>query len=410
MLLERNQTLIGLLAAALIGVGTVIAVGATSGAFVPGFPMSAEFADAAGLQSGDFVFVAGVRSGQVTGVRIDGDHVVADFTLTSDGVPADSTAEIILQSTLGRRAIRIDPGTSTQDFFREGDTIPLQRTITPIDLPELGDRSAELLGEVDVAAMQGIVDALGDITDDSRQDVTQLLDGLQKVSDIVVDRRADLERVLAEAQTVVDATADQDRELIRIIDAFGSTIDTLLANRTEITRLLEETGDASTVTAGLIGERRDQLDRILAELKQDLAIVDEHQVDLAHMFAYAGVAFEGFASIGYGLGDAKVDNPHWGNVFTTGLGQAGVQAIAGCGGPIDQALTAILGPDPGCDGTEETVPPDDQPATPRDESAASTSLESGPGGFFSPAVVASRLAPLDGAVEEAVRPLAGVLP
>ena len=86
MLLERNQFLVGLIAAVLIGVGTVFAVFATGGAFVKGFPVSAEFTDAAGLSPGDFVFVAGVRSGQVTGVRIEGDHVVADFTLTSEGV------------------------------------------------------------------------------------------------------------------------------------------------------------------------------------------------------------------------------------------------------------------------------------------------------------------------------------
>jgi phospholipid/cholesterol/gamma-HCH transport system substrate-binding protein len=389
MLLERNQVLIGLIAAVLIGVGTLFAVFATGGAFVKGFPVSAEFTDAAGLGPGDFVFVAGVRSGQVTGVHIEGDRVVADFTLTSEGIPADSTVSIILQSTLGRRALSVDPGTSTE-YFQPGDVIALDRTSTPVDLPELGDRGSELLGEVDIVAMQGIIDALGDITEDSREDVVALLDGLQKVSQIVVDRRVDLEKVIAQAQTLVDAAADQDREIIRVIDAFGSTLDTLVQKRPEITRLLEETGDTSTMTAELVSERRAQIDQILAELNEDLAIVDAHQVDLAHIFAVAGVAFEGFASIGYGAGPAKIDTPHWGNVFTTGLGKVGVQALIGCGSPVDAALSAILGPDPNCDGFDDVNPP----TRGRTDAPASVPMVEGAGGFFTPAMVASRLEPV----------------
>jgi len=347
MLLERNQFLIGLIATVVIAIATFFAVGATSGLFVPGYEMKAEFTDAAGLKKGDFVFVAGVRVGQVTDVVLDGDHVVASFAITAEGVPDDSSADIILQSTLGKRALRIAPGTST-DYFVEGDLIPIDRTGTPVDLPELGDRSAELLGEVNVEALQSFIAALADITEGNRQDVSQLLDGVERVSNIIVERRVELETVIDRAQIVVDAAADQDREIIEIIDSFGTVLDTLLAKRDEITRLLVETADTSTLTADLVAERRAQLDRILAELRDDLAIIDAHQVDLAHAFAYMGVAFEGFASIGYSGGEAKIDNPAWGNVFVTGVGAVGIDALLGCGGDVDQVLTQLIGPDPNC--------------------------------------------------------------
>jgi ABC-type transporter Mla subunit MlaD len=50
---------------------------------------------------------------------------------------------------------------------------------TPVDLPELGDRSAELLGEVDVDAMQELTTALADVTEGNREDVEALLDGIE---------------------------------------------------------------------------------------------------------------------------------------------------------------------------------------------------------------------------------------
>lgn len=348
MLLERNQAVIGIIVALLLLAGTAFAVGASGGMFKAGEELEAEFTDAAGLKVGDFVFVAGVRTGEVLSVDIDGDVARARFTLKADGVPADSSAAIFVQNTLGKRAIRLEPGSSTE-YLASGDVIPVDRTSTPVDLPELGDRSAELLGQVNVQALQDLISSVADVTEGNREDVTQLLDGLDRVTKVVSDRKEELGSLIERAEVLIDAAADKDQEIVRIIDAFGSTLDRLAARRGDITRLLRETARTSDVTADLVSDRRAQLDRILAELDEDLQIVDDHQVDLAHALAYAGVGVRGFSSIAYQGGPAKTDAPSWGNVFVTGLGEAGIQALLGCGGTLDQALTEMIGPDPTCD-------------------------------------------------------------
>lgn len=359
MLLERNQAVIGAIMAIVLVVGTVFAVGASGGLFKPGEEIEAEFADAAGLGPGDFVTVAGIRVGEVLSVEIDGDVARTRFTLNSDGVPSDSTANIYIRNTLGKRAIALEPGTSTT-YLTGGDVIPVDRTRTPVDLPELGDRSAELLGEVNVDALQSLITSLADITEGNRQDVDELLDGLQRVTKVVADKKDDLGRLIEQAEILIDAAADKDQEIVRIIDAFGSTLDRVATRRVELQRLLAETATASDLSADLLEERRAQLDRILFELAEDLEIVDDHQVDLAHALAYAGVGVDGFASIGYQNGPAENDTPHWGNVFVTGLGQAGVGALLGCGGALDQALTDALGPDPSCEEVEAPGGADDE--------------------------------------------------
>ncbi|MBW3619570.1 MAG: MCE family protein [Actinobacteria bacterium] len=351
MLLERNQAVIGFIVGALIVAATAFAVGMSGGMFKPGEELEAVFADAAGLGKGDFVIVAGVRVGEVLSVEIDGDTARARFTLDAEGVPSDSMASIIIRNTLGKRAIRLDPGRSS-DYLAAGDVIPLERTSTPVDLPELGDRSAELLGELNVEALQGLITAVADVTEGNREDITRLLDGLDKVTAIVADKREDLGTLIDRAEVLIDAAAAKDQEIVRIIDAFGSTLDRLAERRTDIQRLLRETTATTNITADLIEDRRTQLDRILFELNEDLAIVDAHQVDLAHAFAYSGVGVRGFSSIGYADGPAQRDTTGWGNVFVTGLGQVGIQALIGCGSAIDQALTEALGPDPTCDGTD----------------------------------------------------------
>lgn len=387
MLLERNQAVVGAVVAVVLLIGTVMAVTVSGGAFASGTRVEAEFADAAGLSPGDFVFVAGVRAGEVLSVDIDGEVARARFTVDAEGVPADSGASIIIQNTLGKRAIRIDPGGSAT-ALAEGDVIPLDRTATPIDLPQLGDESAELLGEVDVEAFQSLTTALADITEGKREDVELLLDGIDEITAVVVDRKAELEQLLQRSETFIAAAADKDQEIVRIIDAFGSTLDRLAERRTDVTRLLAETAATTDIAGDLLEDREEQLDRILYELHEDLTIVDGRQVDLAHGLAYLGVSINGFASIGYGNGPAKSDNPTWGSVFVTGLGAAGVDALLGCGGTLDELFTELIGPDPRCDERRPGNPPN-EPVEDRSDSDARgssrTAAYPGLGSFFTTA-------------------------
>jgi phospholipid/cholesterol/gamma-HCH transport system substrate-binding protein len=373
-MLERNQFVVGLVVIVLVAIGTAFAVGATAGLFVEGEPMTASFTDAAGLESDDFVFVGGHRAGTVTDVEIDGDQVEVSFTLTVEEMPEDSMAEITLSSALGRRGLTIVPGTASS-HLEAGSHIPLARTSTPVDLPEFGDRSAELLDELDVDAFRELTTALADVTEGNREEVQELLEGLEAVTTIVSDRREEIEAVLDRATVVIDATASKDAELIRIIDDFGFVLNRLVDRRDDISRLLRETATTSTLTADLVAERRDQIDRVLASFSQDLAIIDRHQVDLAHTLPYLGAGLEGFAGIGYSGGDARTDNPRWGNVFTTGLGQIGVGALLDCGGAIDVLFTDLLGPDPRCDGQGvETQGPEESPPVEDDGSGGDPTL------------------------------------
>ena len=347
MLLERNQALIGVIVTIVIGIGTVFAVGATGGLFVPGERYEADFPDSAGLEEGNFVFIAGVRVGEVTEVELLEDRVRVEFSSEAPPFPVDSTADIIISNTLGKRAVRINVGGATEKAS-PGFRIPLEGNGTPVDLPELGDESAELLTELDVATLQELTTALADIADASNEDLNRLLVGIEDVSQILVDRRAELEQLLQEGAVLIDAVSEVDQDIIRIIDAFGSTLDRLDRRRGDVQRLLAETVDATDTANALLVEREAQIDQVLDDLHTDLEVIDAHQGDLAHIFPYLGVGLEGFASIGYAGGDLRADNPTWGNVFASELGPIGVETLLGCGGTLDELFNTI-GPDPRCE-------------------------------------------------------------
>ncbi|MBW3657760.1 MAG: MCE family protein [Actinobacteria bacterium] len=342
MLLERNQALVGLIAAIVIAAGTVFAVGLSAGAFVSGYPVAVEFENAAGIIPGDHVLVAGVRAGEVTDVRIADGLIVVEVHTTA-GLPVDSSAAIVNKNLLGARAVELTAGREWERLLEDEAlaTIPVERTTVPVDVPELGDATVELLQDADATALTELVTTLADVTEGQRDEIGRLLDGLGEVGEFVAEDRESLVSLITNARIVVDAVEDRDDDLVRTIDAFGSTVDELAARRERIRSLLTGTRDAARLSGDLLRDHRAELDRVLREADALVAIVDRHQVDLAHAVAYGGVAFSGFASVGR---SGPADNPSWGNILTSGAGMAGIDAFAGCGGVLDQILDRVLGP------------------------------------------------------------------
>lgn len=373
-MLERNQVVVGIVFVALIAAGTVFSIGFSDDVFKSGYRVDIELADAEGLQAGDEVLVAGLRAGEVEDVSIDGDRVAVRARITAE-LPADSQAQLILRNFVGKRAIQVLPGDDWDHLLVDADPplIPLERTAGLVDLPDLADETVTLLRESDTDALRTLITSLADVTEGQRDEVGDLLDGLRRVSGVLADKRDALQRLITRSEDLVGAAADRDQQIVTIIDEFGSTLDVLNRNRDELTRLLAETAGASSITADLVREERQRLDRVLDEVHEVLEIVDDRQVDLAHMMAYGGVAFYGFSEVGK---SGEADNPYWGNILTTGIGDAGIDAFAGCGGAIDQFLDQIFGP------TECPEEERDRTGGEQDDAGGSAPAPSSVGGLF----------------------------
>jgi phospholipid/cholesterol/gamma-HCH transport system substrate-binding protein len=352
MLIERSQFVIGLVVGGLLLAGTGYAVTLQAGALGPGTDVVVEFADANGLESGAPVQVAGVRQGQVMGIELAGDRVEVTLRTPAE-LSADTRARIATTNALGARAVALDTGTDWDRLLNDEDEprIPLERSELLADLPGVTDETVELLAESDTEAAAQLFASLADVTEDQREDLTRLLDGLEAVGGVIEDNQDDLEAFLDDTNALLEVIDDADEDLLRTIDGVGATVTALNERREELVEFVASTASFSTTTADLLTEERDKIDRILDEVAELLALVDEHQVDLAHSLAYGGVSFEGFASVARSQGQ---DNPYWGNIFTTGAGQVGVDAFAGCGGVIDQLLDTVLAPGPECPEEEQS--------------------------------------------------------
>lgn len=339
--LERSPRIIGLIGLTLLITGTFFALILQGGLLTPRYEVHAMFTDAAGIRPDDRVTVAGLVAGRVESLQITDGAV--DMTLTVDKdvvLPADSGAEIVIETFLGRRSVALIPGESQADL-EDGAIIPTERTITPIDIVELNDISVDLLEASDADAFNQFLTDLGEITRGREVDIQRLIVGLEDVTGAVNSRRKELSGLIRSLRTLSVVFGERGQTFVSLIDNLNVVLGNLAARQNDLERLLVATDSSSHETADLIRDNRGVLDEALSSLAVDLEVLNRHQLDLAATIPYLEQAVQGYSSVGYSSG---VPN-RWANIFVQSLGPAGVDSLIGECGTVDQLFDEFFGTD-----------------------------------------------------------------
>lgn len=349
--LERNQRVIGLVSLLLISAGTVFALLLQGGAFARTYTVTAYFSDAAGIATSDPVTVAGLPAGRIRDMRIEDGRVAIELGVNHDvRLTADSRAEIVIETLLGRRSVALITGQSDQ-ALEDGDVIPLDRTTTPVDITELNDVQVELLEASDAEAFESFLRDVAEITEGQADDVGALIDGLNRVLEAVDSRREQLGRLIKSLRIVATTLGQRDDTIVSLIDDLDVVLGNLAQRQEDLEVLLESTATASTETASLVRRNRGVLDSLLDGLHKDLGTLKDHQLDLAAGIAYLENAVQGYQSIGYTQGQPN----EWANVFIQSLGPASVDALVGEGGLADDLVDEYFCPGGSCPGEASVV-------------------------------------------------------
>ncbi|MFL5798002.1 MAG: MCE family protein [Actinomycetota bacterium] len=337
--LERNQRVIGLLALALLLGGSAVALLLTGGVFASRYDVTAYFTDAAGIQPGDQVTVAGLPAGVVKGLRIQHGQVAVDLGINSSvDMPRDSTADIVVQTLLGKEAVDLKAGES-KARLEDGDTIPVERTTTPVDITQLNDISVRLMNHSDAQALNRLLAEVSQVAAGKGPDVHRLVTGLANLAAAVDARRQQLGGLIDALRKLSTTLANKDQTIVSLIDNLTPVMQNLAQRERAIATLLQSTDSAAHETADLVQRNRGKLDATLNALHTDLAVIDRHQIDLAATIRYLNQAVQGYSSVGYSSG---VPN-RWANIFVQSLGPAGVDALLGQCGAVDQLIDQVLG-------------------------------------------------------------------
>jgi phospholipid/cholesterol/gamma-HCH transport system substrate-binding protein len=316
---ERNPYVIGITSVLVIAalVGVAFSVGILH-LLEKAYTVKAEFSDAAGIRAGANVKVAGIKAGRVTGIEADRSRgkVVVSFVVNKGvHLGPDTHAEVALETLLGTRFVRLS-GPVVKPYLEDEPSsarvIPNDRTKTPFDIFDLVKVSTRSVEATDTAKLNQFIKDLADITQGKHDQVTQLLEGLSRVSKAVNDRDSQLRQLLDHFDQLSGLLAEKDQTLVNLIDQSQGVLGLVQQRRTDIAAALENADTLTGSLASILSADKSLLSSILSTLHPALDVVAKNQDHVDRALSWIGTG-------SLGLAKATTHGP-WADIYVRSVG------------------------------------------------------------------------------------------
>ena len=261
----------GLLAVVLIAIGSYLAYVKELPWSEPGYEVSATFENAATLRETAPVRIAGVNVGEVTSVEPAGEAAKVTFTVSEEGQPLHTDAEIKIRPRLfleGNFFLDVQPGSPSAPELEDGGEIPMTQTATAVQLDEV----LSALQQPQRRGLQRLLEGFGTgltYEPTPADDVTQ---------DVIVQGETAAESLNdafryggpAGKNTAIVADAlrgEEPRDLARMIDQAGIVFGKLSSREADLADLVTNLN----VTAGAFAAESENLSRSIELLAPTLS-------------------------------------------------------------------------------------------------------------------------------------------
>lgn len=228
---------------------------------------TAVIAQTAGLRVGESVNVAGVPSGKVQSIELDGDRVKVGFSLDKKvKLGSESSAEVKVATLLGTHYLQVVPkGAGTL----KADTIPLERTSVPFNLQDVLEKSSQTLEELDPKILAEAMKTFSENTAMTKDEIGPALTGVARLSEMVASRKDQLAELMSATREVTDQLSANSDDLVAMMDQANLVIAEITKRREAIHAMLVATTALSK-----------NINRLITDTKADLgpAFVKANQV------------------------------------------------------------------------------------------------------------------------------------
>ncbi|ROP47945.1 MCE family protein [Streptomyces sp. PanSC9] len=222
----------------------------------------AVFTDVTGLEPGDDIRVAGVRVGEVEGIRIK-DRTLAEVTFTVSAerpLLAGTRAVVRYRNLVGQRYIALTegPGDGTTRL-RPGGTIPLSRTRPALDLNALLNGFKPLFAALSPSDVNQLATEIVRTLQGEGGTVNSLLAHTASLTSTLADRDKLIGSVIDNLNTVLETLDKRGSRFSGLLTQLRRVVSGLSADRKPIGESLVSIGDLTDVTSGLLKDARPPL-------------------------------------------------------------------------------------------------------------------------------------------------------
>lgn len=255
---------------------------------------TAHFAQAAALKTGNPITVAGIPVGEVTAMRLAGDHVEADLRVRGDiALGGDSRATIKITTILGSRYLALHPAGSGS---LPDNTFDLDHTEVPYDLQEALADVTTTYEQVDSDAFAQTLGILGEQMSGLPAVVPQALANTHTLSTIVADRRDQLGSLLTTTEQVSNTLRRQQSNIGTLVNQGNDLIGEFVMRQASFRAMMAALTDLVETLSGIVIDDRPELEQTLTNLRELSDMVGQHDDLLRSILQSGPVALRGIAN------------------------------------------------------------------------------------------------------------------
>lgn len=276
---RRNQGVVG--AVGIVVLAATLLIGLSAGrisSLISTRGIQVEFANAAGVKTGDAVRIAGVKVGTVDSITLKGDRVVMGLRVDKDvRLGAATTAAISIETVLGTEYVALESQGSGS--LADG-MIPLEHTTTPFDLQRALGGLTERVNRINTPSLAASFKALSSTLDTASPEIREALGGLSTLSSALVSSDVELRQLLAHAKGVTSVIAGRSARLIELVRSADVFLQMLDARRAVISSLVSRSEQLGTELTALARQTRGTLAPALKNLSKTVAVLRANKGDL----------------------------------------------------------------------------------------------------------------------------------
>jgi virulence factor Mce-like protein len=246
---------------------------------------TARFLQAAALRTGNPITIAGIPVGEITSMKLAGDHVEAGLKVRDDVVLGkDSRATIKITTILGSRYLALQPAGpgSLPD-----NTFDVTHTDVPYDLQEaLGDVTTTF-EQVDSDKFAQTLGILGKELQGVPAVLPQALKNTHTLATIIGERRDQLGTLLETTELVTKTLHRQQANIGNLIVQGNDLLGEFVARRNSFHALMQALTNLVQTLSGIVIDDRPELEKLLANVRELSEMLGKHD-DLLRSTLQAG--------------------------------------------------------------------------------------------------------------------------
>ncbi|WP_370329362.1 virulence factor Mce family protein [Mycolicibacterium hippocampi] len=235
----------------------------------------AEFLNVTGLETNDFVRIAGVEVGKVDKVQIQPDTTaLVEFTADDSVVLTEGSRAVIRYDDLiGGRYLALEEGAGGTQKLSAGDTIPLARTSPALDLDALIGGFRPLFQALDPEQINSLSGQLITALQGQGGTINSFLAQTAALTSTLADRDQLIGEVIINLNSVLGSLGDQSDQFGKAVSSLSELVEALESRGEEISSGLAYTNAAAGSISDLLAEARPPLQKVVQETDRTAAIV-----------------------------------------------------------------------------------------------------------------------------------------